>query len=61
MNITSGSPAEHAWEHEVKQLSQGERNHRMTAVDVVLDHPQELNDVLESELWALREVLQGRS
>lgn len=58
---SADSPAEAKWVNRLKQLSPAERERRTQAVDILLGEPQELNDVLESELWVLREVLQGRS
>lgn len=60
MTSTTESQAEKAWEDKVKQLSPDERTRRTQAVDILLGEPQELNDVLESELWTLREVLLSR-
>lgn len=59
--ITSiaGNPAGQEWADKIKQLSPDERERRMAAVDLLLGMPQDVNDVLESELWTLRELLQG--
>lgn len=59
MASTTDSPAEQEWANKIKQLSQGELERRTAAVDILLDEPQELNDILECELWTLRGHLQG--
>lgn len=57
----TNNPDGKAWADRIKPLSPAERERRTAAVDVLLDKPDELNDILESELWTLREYLQGRS
>jgi len=60
MTSTADSPAEQEWANKIKHLSPGERERRTAAVDILLDQPEELNDALESELWTLRDYLQGQ-
>jgi hypothetical protein len=60
MTSTMDSPDEDAWVCKVKRLSPSEREHRTAAVDILLDKPDELNDILESELWTLRDLLQSQ-
>lgn len=49
------------WASRISQLSPVERANRTKAVDTLLSEPAGLNDVLETELWALRGLLQDCS
>lgn len=60
MTTTTDSPAEDAWIGKVKKLTPDERKRRLGAVDILLDQPEDVGDVLEGELWTLREHLSGR-
>lgn len=60
MTSTADSPAEQEWTNKIKHLSPAERERRIAAVDILLDMPQEVNDLLEAELWTLRDVLNGQ-
>lgn len=61
MTSTASNPADQEWPDRIRQLSPVERENRTKAVDVLLEKPQELNDILEAELWILRSHLQDRS
>lgn len=61
MTSTTNSPADQDWKNRIKLLSPHERERRTAAVDILLDTPQDVNDILESELWTLRGYLTGQS
>lgn len=61
MTSISDNSAQRERANRLEQLSPVERQNRTKAVDTLLNAPEDLNDILESELWTLREQLQNRS
>lgn len=61
MASIADNPADQERTDKIKQLSQAVRQRRMAAVDILLAMPQEVSDILESELWTLRGYLTGQS
>lgn len=47
------------WARRVRELSPAERARRLDAVSALLVQPDDISDILETELYILRDRLQG--
>lgn len=57
MSINMNDVTREPWAQRVSGLSEGERERRIEAVDLLLDQPDDLSTPLETELYILRDYL----